>query len=118
MFNDIQALISDLDSRRSLLFEQMKEFESLQEEIKQLTAESGHSATAQNKLKKLEQAFPEGIDKCQKDILAKINSLEENFKVIEKTFKSINHEPDDGNSSLLGSDTAVNTKKKTFKSYI
>lgn len=118
MFNDIQALISDLDCRHSLLFEQVKEFESLQQEIKQLTEESSHNATAQNKLKKLEQAFPAGIDKCQKDILAKINSLEENFRVIEKIFKSINHDPDDKNNRLLGLNAAVNTKRKTFKSYI
>ncbi|SPP32166.1 hypothetical protein ARAF_2059 [Arsenophonus endosymbiont of Aleurodicus floccissimus] len=118
MFNDIQALISDLDFCRSFLFEKMKEFESLQQEIKQLTEESSHNTTAQNKLKKLAQALPEGIDKCQKDILAKINSLEKNFKVIEKIFKSINHEPDEGNNTSLDSNTAVNTKKKTFKSYI
>ncbi|MFS1537784.1 MAG: hypothetical protein ACL7BU_02785 [Candidatus Phlomobacter fragariae] len=115
MFNDIQALISDLDSRRSLLFEQMKELKSLQQEIKQLNEEASHNATAQCKLKKLKQAFPEGIDKCQKDIFAKINLLEKNFKVIEKTFKSINS--DNGNKTLLGSSAAVNKKRKTLKSY-
>ncbi|MFV9997720.1 MAG: hypothetical protein AB8W78_09070 [Arsenophonus endosymbiont of Dermacentor nuttalli] len=118
MFNDIQALISDLDSRRSLLFEQMKEFESLQLEIKQLTEDSSHNVTAQNKLKKLEQAFPEGLEKCQKDILAKINSLEKNFKAIEKIFKSISHDPADESNTLLGSKAETKTKKKTFKSYI
>lgn len=88
-FNDIKSVMDDLNSRRSVLAEQMKEFEQLQSEIQVLVEKSAHDPEARKKLEKLNQAFPEGLQNSQQAIMSKVTQLESNFKSLEEGFKTM-----------------------------
>ncbi|CAM2879967.1 hypothetical protein [Vibrio neptunius] len=110
-FNDIKSVMDDLNSRRSMLAEQMKEFEQLQSEIQVLVEKSAHDPEARRKLEKLNQAFPEGFNHSQQAIMSKVTQLEDNFKRLEDGFKTLG-DTDDQKSE------APKPKKRVLKKYM
>jgi predicted nucleic acid-binding Zn-ribbon protein len=111
-FNDIKSVMDDLNSRRSMLAEQMKEFEQLQSEIQVLVEKSAHDPEARRKLEKLNQAFPEGLQNYQKAIISKVTQLESNFKSLEEGFKTM------GDSEAQKPESSLKPKKRVLKKYM
>ncbi|EEX31109.1 MULTISPECIES: hypothetical protein [Vibrio] len=111
-FNDIKSVMDDLNSRRSMLAEQMKEFEQLQSEIQVLAEKSAHDPDARRKLEKLNQAFPEGFQNSQQAIMSKVTQLESNFKSLEEGFKTM------GDSEDQQPESSPKPKKRVLKKYM
>ncbi|KJY94148.1 hypothetical protein TW84_00405 [Vibrio neptunius] len=110
-FNDIKSVMDDLNIRRSMLAEQMKEFEQLQSEIQVLVEKSAHDPEARRKLEKLNQAFPQGFNHSQQAIMSKVTQLEDNFKRLEDGFKTL------GDSDVQKPEPSK-PKKRVLKKYM
>ncbi|CAM3679349.1 hypothetical protein [Vibrio aquimaris] len=110
--DDIKAVMEDLNHRKGVLAEQMREFQQLQGEIQVLVEQSNHDPKARAKLEKLNQAFPEGIQNSQQAIMLKVTMLEENFKQLQEGFKAIGEEDNASGESF------PKPKKKRYKNYM
>lgn len=112
IFYDIKAVIDDLNNRKSLLAEQMREFQILHGEIQRLVERSPNDPQARVKLEKLNQAFPEGIQNYQQAIISKVTLLEENFKQLQENFKAT------GDSDKASEEAIPKLKRKQYKNYM
>ncbi|MDN3610003.1 hypothetical protein ACODM8_01790 [Vibrio ostreicida] len=112
-FNEIKSVMDDLNSRRSALAEQMKEFQQLQREIQVLVDQSGHSPEARDKLERLNQAFPNGFQSAQQALMAKVLQVEENFKTLETGLKEAGSTEDEPKS-----EAPIQVKKRALKRYM
>ena len=88
-FDDMKVVMDDMNARRNMLAEQMREFNQLQSEIQVLADRASSDPEARQKLDNLEKAFPQGFQKAQMDILSKVSQLEDNFKMLEQDFRGI-----------------------------
>ncbi|MFY2508698.1 hypothetical protein ACN3E9_10510 [Vibrio pectenicida] len=111
-FDDIKAVMDDLNNRKSIFSEHMKEFQQLQGEIKVLVEQSTNDPKARAKLEKLNQAFPEGIQSSQQAIMSKVAILEENFKQLQNGFKTM------GDSDVVSSENNPKPKTKKLRNYM
>ena len=111
-FDDMKAVMDDMHARRNMLAEQMREFNQLQSEIQALADRAGSDPNAKQKLENLEKAFPQGFQKAQMDILAKVSQLEDNFKTLEQDFRGI------GGSEKSTSKVETQPKKRAMKRYL
>ncbi|GLT18671.1 hypothetical protein GCM10007938_24520 [Vibrio zhanjiangensis] len=111
-FDDIKAVMDDLNNRRSVLAGQMREFQQLQGEIQALVERASHDPQARAKLEKLNQAFPEGIQNSQQAIMSKVTLLEENFKQLQEGFKTM------GDSDKKNEEALPKPKRKQYKNYM
>ena len=93
VFQDLKAVMSDIKQRKNAINEQLKEFQSLQAEIRTLVQRAKTDPEAREKLIRLQQAFPQGFEQQQERVLSKVAELGKNFKKLEQEFANLGSKP-------------------------
>ncbi len=125
IFQDIKSVMNDIQQRKAAINNQLQEFQSLQSEIRTLVQQSKTDKSAQDKLLKLQSAFPEGFGKQQEKVLGKVAELGQNFKKLEQEFVNISDKKtpkkviENTESDLKANETdSPKAKKKKVRSYL
>ncbi len=93
VFQDLKAVMNDIRQRKDAINEQLKEFQSLQAEIRTLVQRAKTDPDAREKLIRLQQAFPQGFEQQQERVLSKVTELGQNFKKLEQEFTNLGSKP-------------------------
>ena len=93
VFQDLKAVMNDIKQRKNAINDQLKEFQSLQAEIRTLVQRAKTDPEAREKLVRLHQAFPQGFEKQQERVLSKVAELGKNFKKLEQEFSNLGSKP-------------------------
>ncbi len=93
VFQDLKAVMNDIKQRKNAINEQLKEFQSLQAEIRTLVQRAKTDPEAREKLIRLQKAFPQGFEQQQERVLVKVAELGKNFKKLEQEFAYLGSKP-------------------------
>ena len=93
VFQDLKAVMNDIKQRKNAINDQLKEFQSLQAEIRTLVQRAKTDPEAREKLIRLQKAFPQGFEQQQERVLSKVAELGKNFKKLEQDFANLGSKP-------------------------